>query len=45
MYRIEYGGHAEACLVEGTIWLPRDTAPASFESYMQRQQQLRKEPK
>ena len=22
MYRIEYGGHAENCLCEGTIWLP-----------------------
>jgi hypothetical protein len=22
MYRIEYGGHAERCNVEGTIWFP-----------------------
>lgn len=22
MYRIEYGGHAEECNVEGVVWLP-----------------------
>ena len=22
LYRIEYGGHAEDCITEGTIWLP-----------------------
>lgn len=22
MFRIEYGGHAEACIVEGIVWLP-----------------------
>jgi len=22
MYRIEYGGHAEQCNVEGTVWFP-----------------------
>ena len=21
-YRIEYGGHAEACVMSGSIWLP-----------------------
>ena len=26
-YRIEYGGHAERCVMEGTIWLPPDTDP------------------
>lgn len=24
LYRIEYGGHAEACLCEGLIWLPEN---------------------
>lgn len=22
-FRIEYGGHAEECLIEGRIWVPR----------------------
>lgn len=26
-YRIEYGGHAERCVMEGSIWLPRDVDP------------------
>jgi len=24
MYRIEYGGHAQNCLVEGVVWLKPD---------------------
>ena len=36
MYRIEYGGHAESCLVEGTIWLPEVYWPESFENLMNR---------
>ena len=35
MYRIEYGGHAEACLVEGIIWLPEDFNPDGFEHFME----------
>lgn len=36
MYRIEYGGHAENCLCEGTIWLPPDADRDSFERFLQR---------
>ena len=36
MYRIEYGGHAENCLCEGTIWLPPDADRWSFERFLQR---------
>ncbi len=34
MYRIEYGGHAQYCLVEGTIWLPSNVDAREFEKYM-----------
>ena len=34
MYRIEYGGHAQDCLVEGTIWLPRHVDPEEFEGWI-----------
>lgn len=32
MYRIEYGGHAERCLVEGLLWLPEEIDPLRVES-------------
>ena len=31
MYRIEYGGHAEACQAEGHIWLPADLDSRAIE--------------
>lgn len=31
LYRIEYGGHAEACLCEGLIWLPENMIPEVIE--------------
>jgi len=31
MFRVEYGGHAEDCLVEGTVWLPADADAQEFE--------------
>lgn len=34
-YRIEYGGHAESCLVEGVVWLPENANPKQFEDFMQ----------
>ena len=33
-YRIEYGGHAQACLVEGRIWLPSRADPDSIEQLL-----------
>jgi hypothetical protein len=36
MYRIEYGGHAEACRCEGVIWLPEHVDPEKFERFMAR---------
>lgn len=30
-YRVEYGGHAENCAVEGSIWLPAYANPESVE--------------
>lgn len=35
MYRIEYGGHAERCLVEGVVWLPEDFDPEAFERHLE----------
>jgi hypothetical protein len=37
-YRIEYGGHAESCIVEGGIWLPPWAEPDDIESYLTRTQ-------
>jgi hypothetical protein len=31
MFRIEYGGHAESCVCEGHIWLPRGVNPEDIE--------------
>lgn len=31
MYRIEYGGHAEQCNVEGTVWLPSGAGQADLD--------------
>lgn len=31
LYRIEYGGHAEHCIVECGIWLPPDVDPDQVE--------------
>ena len=36
MYRIEYGGHAENCIIEGTIWLPLYCDAYKFEKSLQR---------
>jgi len=33
-YRIEYGGHAERCYYEGSIWLPPHVDPTEFEEYL-----------
>ena len=33
MYRSEYGGHAEACNTEGTIWFPPWFDPRVFEEW------------
>lgn len=30
-YRIEYGGHAEACIQEAHVWLPKDLDPRVIE--------------
>ena len=35
MYRIEYGGHAEQCLCEGVIWLPRLLNPSIIEDLLE----------
>jgi hypothetical protein len=37
-YRIEYGGHAQHCLVEGGIWLPQDADPDDVEQMFQEMQ-------
>lgn len=31
-FRIEYGGHAQYCLVEGAIWLPPWIDPYEWEA-------------
>jgi hypothetical protein len=35
MYRIEYGGHAEACLAEGLIWLPKYISAERIEELLE----------
>ena len=35
-YRIEYGGHASACLCEGVIWLPESMDPTRVEKLLER---------
>ena len=35
MYRIEYGGHAEACVAEGLVWLPKNADRDEFERHLQ----------
>jgi len=34
MYRIEYGGHAENCIIEGVLWLPQDVNYERVEDYL-----------
>jgi len=34
MYRIEYGGHAESCVMVGSIWLPQDMSPDVIEAIL-----------
>ena len=34
MFRIEYGGHAENCLVEGMIWLPQNANAGRVERHL-----------
>ena len=34
LYRIEYGGHAESCIVEKTIWLPPTVDPNLIETIL-----------
>ena len=33
-YRIEYGGHAQDCLFEGSILLPATTNPEALEAFL-----------
>jgi len=33
-YRIEYGGHAQDCLWEGNILLPRTADPEALEAFL-----------
>lgn len=33
-YRIEYGGHAQDCLAEGTIWLPPHVNQEDVEEWL-----------
>lgn len=33
MYRIEYGGHAEQCNVEGVVWFPKWFDARVFEEW------------
>jgi len=35
MFRVEYGGHAERCLVEGVLWLPGLVDPQIMEDALQ----------
>ena len=35
LYRIEYGGHAENCITEGSIWLPPNLSPQALEDGIQ----------
>ncbi len=34
LYRIEYGGHAEDCITEGTIWLPPNLSARAIEDLL-----------
>ena len=34
-YRIEYGGHAQDCILEGSIWLPPNIRSRDLEEYIQ----------
>ena len=34
LYRIEYGGHANDCWCEGTIWLPAHIDPERIEEVL-----------
>lgn len=34
LFRIEYGGHAESCVTEGSIWLPSDLSPERVEELL-----------
>jgi hypothetical protein len=36
LFRIEYGGHASACLSEGIIWLPATMNPDRIEKVLER---------
>ena len=40
MYRIEYGGHAEACLIESVIWLPSNSKISELENLFDKWQQI-----
>jgi hypothetical protein len=33
-YRIEYGGHAEACVMTGSIWLPPGVDPREIKNIL-----------
>jgi hypothetical protein len=33
-YRIEYGGHAEACVMSGSIWLPPGVDPREIKNIL-----------
>ena len=33
-YRIEYGGHAEDCITEGSIWLPPNVSSHALEEWI-----------
>jgi len=37
-YRIEYGGHAENCVVEGFIWLPKNLDAEMIEKLLEEAQ-------
>jgi len=37
-YRIEYGGHAMACIMEGTIWLPPGVDPREIEKILMKEE-------
>lgn len=30
-FRLEYGGHAEDCIIEGRIWIPPDKLDKTYE--------------
>ena len=39
-YRIEYGGHAEDCITEGSIWLPPNLDPREVEQLIRAKAKL-----